>query len=44
MIFTTHDATEGSVRRALARLAALSCIAAQSVCLRVLAVPKEFGA
>ncbi len=44
MIFTTHHATEGAVRRAMARIDALDCIAARSVCLRVLDVPREFGA
>lgn len=44
MIFTTHHATEGAVRRALKRINALDCITAQCACLRVLDVPKEFGA
>lgn len=43
IVITTHLATEGPMRDAIARINALPSIAAPAVCLRIIDQPKEFG-
>ncbi len=44
VVITTHKAKEGSVRKALQEIDALSTVTAPTVCLRIIDQPKEFAA
>ncbi|MBA3273500.1 MAG: ACT domain-containing protein [Chthoniobacterales bacterium] len=43
IVITTHLATEGPMREAIARINALPSIGAPTVCLRIVDQPKEFA-